>query len=185
MQISPAGCVHTLTCKWTNASRDFQQKQDVICCKHVKGSTLATWSLMQDEPRWGAEAEEVWSLFKNRVRWVYILVSHTVFLGGKTEYFSRITLKLRMHGFISNRPISEEYLLCVRHCVKHRICGYVSTLPLCRGKAFLHRFIQKLELLAESGWSELSETVSGVCLGQWKHNELFIFKVSETFFIPF
>lgn len=90
-----------------------------------------------------------------------------------------------MHGFISNRPISEEYLLCVRHCVKHRICGYVSTLPLCRGKAFLHRFIQKLELLAESGWSELSETVSGVCLGQWKHNELFIFKVSETFFHPF
>lgn len=184
MQIPSAGCVHTLTCKWTNASRDFQQKQDVIHCKHVKGSTLAAWSLMQDEPRWGAQAE-VWSLFKNWVRWAHILVSHTVLLGGKPGYFSRITLKLRMHGFISNRPISEEHLLCVRHCVKNRICGSVSTLPLYREKAFLHHLIQKLELLAEPGWSELSETVAGVCLGQWNHNELFIFKVSETFFIPF
>lgn len=68
------------------------------------------------------------------------------------------------------------------------VFGTVSStefVAICRGKAFLHRFIQKLELLAESGWSELSETVSGVCLGQWKHNELFIFKVSETFFHPF
>lgn len=147
MQISSAGCVHTLTCKWTNAPRDFQQKHDVIRCKHVKGSTLATWSLTQDEPRWGAEAEEVCTLFKNRVRWVHFLVSHTVFLGGTTEYFSRITLKLRMHGFISNRPISEEHLLCVGHYVKHRIWGKVSTLPRCREKTFLQHLVQKLELL--------------------------------------
>lgn len=52
------------------------------------------------------------------------------------KYFSGIDFKLRIHGFIPNKLISKEYLLRVGYCVKQRTCSSVSTLPLCREKAF-------------------------------------------------